>query len=230
MISRSADICRYLYDCWPTRKSKASSTNQACDAGNWPVLYNLVEQCMCQMMPAVHACSWLMMPHTGSAQNVGGTGCPIPRRNLVPRLLQTIEDFDMELLKLVQLSARTAATAFESAAGGVARPILSALKSIQHVIAEASRTSTAAAAEEVRQQRVLEDGPNSDKGQGTRVPSVKKKRKQHALRSRNSYVDAMLNDEEDGDEEGVDPQDTFADLEDWIVFKRGRNYGDSDGL
>jgi hypothetical protein len=45
----------------------------------------------------------------------------------------------------------------------------------------------------------------------------KTKRKQHTTRSRNSYVDSMLQTEEDG-------EDTYADLEEWIVFKRGRSY------
>ena len=48
------------------------------------------------------------------------------------------------------------------------------------------------------------------------VKNSKKRKKSNLFRSRNNFIDAAL--AEEGEE------DNFADLEDWIVCKPGRNY------
>ena len=70
-----------------------------------------------------------------------------------------------------------------------------ALAAIQQGIAVAATQSTAAAAEQAHQQRIssASRGCVSD----TAVAFTKKRKRRHrAMRSRNSYVDAVLNQEE----------------------------------
>lgn len=67
------------------------------------------------------------------------------------------------------------------------------LKAIENAIATCARANTAAAAQEAQQ--LLQGGSRDPRKQALQAKRTKK-RKRHAVRSRNSYVDAVLNDEE----------------------------------
>ena len=87
-------------------------------------------------MPAVRACTWLRGKTATGGSGIGAesvdTRSPGGRqRSHIPRVLQVVEDFDAEVMQLCQLATRDGASAFDAAAGGVARPILKALKAIQ---------------------------------------------------------------------------------------------------
>ena len=71
--------------------------------------------------------------------------------------------------------------------------IAQSLKAIQSAVATSARENTAAAAQEAQQ--LLQGGPRRPRKHSLQAKRAKK-RKRHAVRSRNSYVDAVLNDEE----------------------------------
>lgn len=220
LIGRAADVGRLLYDMWPVHRGQKAKRKQTDSIDIWPGLYSVIEKCMLQLLPAVRACTWLQ----GETANGGGGGAesldtrsPASRqRSHVPRVLQVVEDFDAEVMQLCQLATRDGASAFDAVAGGVARPILKAIKAIQGSVATSARESTAAAAQEAQQQLQGDSRRPRSQPQKAHQPR-KKKRKRHTVRSKNSYVDAVLNEEEKGD-------DAYDDLEDWIVYKRGRKY------
>ena len=214
-IGQTADVCRSLHDSWPTRRglTQRSGGLRIDTIDLWPALYGVLERCTLKLLPAVRGCTWL----TGGAQDSSAVEPDGSHQwNHVPRLLQAIEDLDSELMHLCQLATRDGASAYDAVAGGIARPILKSLKAIQGAVTTAARANTAAAAQEAQQRlRGTAHRPR------IQPAGVKRKRKRrHAIRSRNSYVDAVLHEEEDGG-------DSYADLEDWIVFKRGRQYTDA---
>ena len=71
--------------------------------------------------------------------------------------------------------------------------IAQSLKAIQSAVATSARENTAAAAQEA--QHLLQGGSRRPRKHSLQANRTKK-RKRHAVRSRNSYVDAVLNDEE----------------------------------
>ena len=90
----------------------------------WPALYSVVEDCMLKLLPAVRECAWLQTEgplDSGAAHKRSSGG---RQQSQIPRVLQAMEDFDAEVMQLCQLATRDGASAFDSIAGGVARPIL----------------------------------------------------------------------------------------------------------
>jgi hypothetical protein len=64
----------------------------------------------------------------------------------------------------------------------------------------------------------MAEDEDSDTEQEKRQKQSKSNKRKHRIRSRNAFIDAHL----DGDDE--ETLDDYADLEDWIVCKRGRTY------